>query len=132
MQFTLETSNGCSNPQHWTYLMCPPDYYGVLYEINPWMDRTDQPDLDLAKEQWHNLISNLKEAGATVEMLHPAASLPDMVFTADIGLIYHHRFIKSRFRYPQRQPEAQHAADWFRERNYEVIELPLGAEESLE
>ena len=22
-----------------TYLMCPPEHFGVLYEINPWMHR---------------------------------------------------------------------------------------------
>lgn len=96
------------------------------------MDLTNQPSLDLAREQWYYLVSNLEEAGATVEILRPVESFPDMVFTADVGLIDRHRFITSHFRYPQRQPEAQHAADWFRERNYEVIELSLGAEESLE
>ena len=132
MQLSDQTSNGCSGSQHWTYLMCPPDHYGLLYKINPWMDLANQPDLDLAREQWYNLVSNLEEAGTTVEILRPVESLPDMVFTADVGLIDRHRFIMSHFRYSQRQPEAQHAANWFRERNYEVTELSLGAEESLE
>ena len=25
-------------------LMCPPDYYGIEYEINPWMSRSRQAD----------------------------------------------------------------------------------------
>ena len=25
-------------------LMCPPDYYGIEYEINPWMNRQRQCD----------------------------------------------------------------------------------------
>ncbi len=117
VQISDRTSNGCSDPHHWTYLMCPPDHYRVFYEINPWMNRTNQPDLDLARKQWYNLVSNLKKAGATVEVLRPVASLPDMVFTADIGLIDQHRFVMSHFRYPQRRPEARHGADWFRDRN---------------
>jgi N-dimethylarginine dimethylaminohydrolase len=132
MQLADQTSNARSGSQLGTYLMCPPDYYNVLYEINPWMDLTNQPDLDLAREQWYNLVSNLESAGATIEIIQPVESLPDMVFIADSGLIDGCRFIMSHFRYPQRRPEAQHAVDWFRKRNYEVIELPLGAEESLE
>lgn len=126
------TSNSCLNSQNWTYLMCPPDHFRVGYEINPWMTRAVQPDPELASEQWYNLVSNLKQAGAAVEILQPVASLPDMVFTADIGLIDQRSFIKSRFHYAERQPEVQHGVDWFRSRNYEVIELPLGAETSLE
>lgn len=126
------SSDTCSKLRHGTYLMCPPDYFKVGYEINPWMTQAVQPDPELASKQWHNLVSNLKQAGATVEVLRPVASLPDMVFTADIGLLDQHRFIKSRFHYAERQPEVQHGVDWFRRRNYEVIELPLGSEASLE
>jgi ornithine--oxo-acid transaminase len=112
--------------------MCPPDHFGVAYEINPWMDKSNQPDPDLAKEQWSHLVSRLKEVGAHVEFLTPVSSLPDGVFTADTGLIDRSRFFMSRFRYAQRQPEAEQAANWFRSQNYEVVGLPLGAGESLE
>ncbi len=127
-----QIGDGCSDSGYATYLMCPPDHYEVMYEINPWMDVTNRPDLHLARDQWYNLVSNLKAAGATVENMRPEASLPDMVFTADIGFIDQHRFFMSHFRYQQRHPEVQYAANWFRARNYEVIELSLGAEESLE
>jgi arginine dihydrolase len=132
MELPHQPSNDCSDSQRWTYLMCPPDHFGVVYEINPWMDRAVQPNLDLARKQWQNLTSNLEDAGAAVEVLRPVASLPDMVFTADIGLIDEHRFIMSHFRYPERQPEIRYGADWLRGRNYKVVELPLGAETSLE
>lgn len=127
-----KTNTGCSDSQHCTYLMCPPDHYGVMYEINPWMNKTNQPDPDLAREQWCNLVSNLKEAGATVDILHPVTSLPDMVFTADIGIIDRKRFVMSSFRYPQRRPETLQGANWFRSRNYEVVELSLGSMASWE
>ena len=130
MELSHQTSNHCSNSR--TYLMCPPDYFRIGYEINPWMTCTVQPDMELAKEQWYHLVSNLKKAGASIEVLQPVASLPDMVFTADIGLIDKHRFIKTRFRHAVRQPEVQHGAEWFGSRDYEVIELPLKAETSLE
>ena len=33
------------------YLMCPPEHFGVLYEINPWMNAEVTVDLDRAREQ---------------------------------------------------------------------------------
>ena len=36
-------------------LMCPPDYYGIEYEINPWMDRRRQVDHARAVRQWTEL-----------------------------------------------------------------------------
>lgn len=125
-------NNESLGSRNWAYLMCPPDHFGIAYEINPWMDRTNQPDPDRAREQWYRLVACLKEAGARVEFLPPVPSLPDEVFTADIGLIDRNRFVVSRFRYAQRQPETDQGADWFRSRDYEVVELPLEAGESLE
>ncbi len=117
---------------HWTFLMCPPAHFKVSYEINPWMHKTRQPDFELAQRQWNNLVANLKEVGAAVELLQPIAELPDMVFSADIGIVDQQRFIMSHFRYPQRRPEARLGAEWFGRRNYEVLELPLGEGSSLE
>lgn len=131
-QFFHQKSDDRLNSRQQVYLMCPPDHYGISYEINPWMDRMNQPDLDLAREQWYNLVSNIQEAGAAVEIVPPVPSLPDKVFMADTGLIDQNRFIMSRFRYPLRQPETEYAADWFRRRNYEVLEFPPLPEETLE
>jgi hypothetical protein len=30
--------------------MCPPDYYGIEYEINPWMSRSRQSDPELSTQ----------------------------------------------------------------------------------
>ena len=37
------------------YLMCPPEFFGVLYEINPWMHAEVQADPERAGEQWEAL-----------------------------------------------------------------------------
>ncbi|HEV7236357.1 MAG TPA: hypothetical protein VGN15_09265 [Ktedonobacteraceae bacterium] len=113
-----------------TYLMCPPDYFEVLYEINPWMQQGVQPDLDLANEQWHKLVFNLEQAGATVKTIPPVQLLPDMVFVANAGLVVagSQDLIVSRFRYPERQPESKFAADWFRGQGWHVAELPAEAD----
>ena len=107
--------------------MCPPEHFGVLYEINPWMHREVAVDLDRARGQWGELVATLVEAGAEVELLDPQPRLPDLVFTANAGTVNRGRYVPSRFRHPNRQPEVAHDAAWFAEHGYEVAELPEGA-----
>jgi N-dimethylarginine dimethylaminohydrolase len=106
--------------------MCPPDYFDVLYEINPWMHREIVADIDRAKEEWENLVATLRAAGAVVETLPPEEGWPDLIFTANSGLVNGHQFIPSRFRHPERQGETTYDVAWFASRGYEVTELPLG------
>ena len=106
--------------------MCPPDYFEVLYEINPWMHREIVADVDRAKEEWDNLVAILRAAGAVVETLPPEEGWPDLVFTANAGVANGRQFIPSRFRHPERQGETTHDAAWFASHGYEVAELPLG------
>lgn len=106
-----------------SYLMCPPDYFGVFYEINPWMHTENAADKDLAQEQWHNLVANLRRAGATVKTMEPVKALPDLVFTANAGLVDGHRFIPSRFKYPERQPEVLYNNEWFGSHDFEITEF---------
>jgi N-dimethylarginine dimethylaminohydrolase len=106
--------------------MCPPEHFGVLYEINPWMHREVAVDLDRAREQWGNLVATLVEAGAEVELLEPQPGLPDLVFTANAGTVNRGRYVPSRFRHPYRQPEVAFDTAWFEEHGYEVVTLPEG------
>ncbi|MGI8984136.1 MAG: dimethylarginine dimethylaminohydrolase family protein [Acidimicrobiales bacterium] len=108
------------------FLMCPPEHFGVLYEINPWMHREVAVDLDLARSQWGELVATLTEAGAGVELLAPQPGLPDLVFTANAGTVNNGRFVPSRFRHPQRQPEVDHDIAWFEAHGFEVRGLPEG------
>jgi N-dimethylarginine dimethylaminohydrolase len=107
-------------------LMCPPEHFGVLYEINPWMHQEVSVDLDLAREQWEGLVTTLEAAGAVVERLEPQPGLPDLVFTANAGMVNGRRFVPSRFRHPERAPEVPHYVSWFRASGYDVVELPDG------
>lgn len=106
-------------------LMCPPTYYRIEYEINPWMSRLRGAEAATARAQWDNLHQTLIRAcGATVELLDPIAGLPDLVFTANAGLVSGKTFIVSRFRFPVRSAEEPVFSGWFREHGFEVIELP--------
>jgi ornithine--oxo-acid transaminase len=105
------------------YLMCPPAHFDVTYAINPWMDVAVKVDRARAQRQWEALVQTLREAGAEVETLTPHPSLPDLVFTANLGLIDGDTFIAARMRHPERQGEAAHAEQWFSEHGYGVRHL---------
>jgi N-dimethylarginine dimethylaminohydrolase len=104
-------------------LMCPPDFYGIEYEINPWMDRTQQADRELAKTQWQGLRDILHELGAKISTLAPIAGCPDLVFTANAALIYQRRAVLSRFRHPERQREEQYDAAWLEQNGFTIDRL---------
>ena len=108
------------------YLMCPPEHFGVLYEINPWMHREVSVDRERAYSQWEGLKSVLETAGAVVEVLPPAEGVPDIVFTANAGLVNGTQYIPARFRHPERAAEVPHDVAWFVEHGFTVSELPEG------
>jgi arginine dihydrolase len=107
-------------------LMCPPDHYGIEYEINPWMSRSRQADQALAAAQWHDLHDILSGLGAQISLLTSAPGLPDLVFTANAALIFGHRAILSHFRHPQRQGEEPLCAAWLERCGFRVERLPTG------
>jgi N-dimethylarginine dimethylaminohydrolase len=108
------------------YLMCPPEHFGVLYEINSWMSTEVAVDPERAQEQWDTLRATLVAAGAEIEVQPPVEGLPDLVFTANAGLVNGRQFIPTRFRHPERQGETPHDVEWFASRGWQVDELPLG------
>jgi N-dimethylarginine dimethylaminohydrolase len=107
-------------------LMCPPDFYGIEYEINPWMSRSRGAEQDKARQQWRHLFDTLVGLGVQVERMTPRPGLPDLVFTANAGLVFQDRFYSSRFRHEVRAKESPYFDDWFREHGYEVRHLPAG------
>jgi N-dimethylarginine dimethylaminohydrolase len=106
------------------YLMCPPRHFGVLYEINPWMSREVSVDPDQALAQWEGLVATLEAAGAEVVVMEPEADVPDLVFTANAGVVNGGQFVPSHFRHPERRPETAINADWFAKRGWRVDHLP--------
>ena len=106
------------------FLMCPPEYFNVAYIINPWMHgNLRKIDNAVAKQQWRSLYDTLTDL-ATVRLVLPQPGSPDMVFTANAGLVKANQFVCSRFRYPERQYEEPYFADWFMDRGYNVSLMP--------
>jgi N-dimethylarginine dimethylaminohydrolase len=107
-------------------LMCKPEYYGIEYEINPWMSRSRGSDKSRADRQWQALVDILRGLGVSVELLSPQPGLPDLVFTANAGLVYGTRFFSSRFRHEVRARESPHFDSWFAAHDFAVEHLPEG------
>ncbi len=111
-----------------TLLMCAPDHYEIAYEINPWMSVKRHMDKDKAMAQWtayHKLLTS--ELKVRVELIEPASGLPDMVFTANAGLVVKRLFIGSNFRHKERKGEEAHFLSWFRKKGYivKVLDRPF-------
>jgi N-dimethylarginine dimethylaminohydrolase len=107
-------------------LMCSPDYYGIEYEINPWMSRQRGSSPERAHAQWRKLYETLVGLGVRVELLTPQPGLPDLVFTANAGLVFHDRFFSSRFRHEVRARETPHFDAWSAAHGFRVETLPEG------
>lgn len=105
-------------------LMCPPDFYGIEYEINPWMNREIGADPDRSRQQWRALHDTLIDLGAVVELVDPVPGLPDLVFTANAGIVFQNLFLPARFRYGVRQGENPIFTGWAESHGFQVVPLP--------
>ncbi len=105
-------------------LMCPPDHYDVDYVINPWMEgNVHRSSQAKAVEQWQALHHIIKKY-AIVDIVEPAKGWPDMVFTANAGLVLGDKAVLSRFYHPERQGEEPFFKEWFANNRFKVYELP--------
>lgn len=105
-------------------LMCPPDHFRVDYVINPWMAGEEgTPDIALAQKQWARLRDMLAEHAEIVTMT-PRAKLPDMVFTANAGMVFGNEAVPSHFMPMERRPEEAYFKEWFREQGFVLRVLP--------
>lgn len=112
------------------YLMCRPTYFAIAYEINPWMNVNNPADNALAHKQWDILHDAIINAGAEVSLIEPVEGMPDMVFTANAGLVAAFsgkKVILSRFMHKERQGEEQYYEKWFREHGYHCHSVPSGS-----
>lgn len=104
--------------------MCPPEHFAVTYAINPWM-RPDQPaDASVAMAQWERLRQVYLGLGHSVSVIDPVPGLPDMVFAANGATVVDGTVLGVRFRHPHRAGEAQAYLDWFRQRGWQVADVP--------
>lgn len=106
-----------------TILMCRPEFFGVEYEINPWMHVENAVDRATALAQWQRLHDTYRAMGEEIELVEPVRGLPDMVFTANAGVVWNNRAVVSRFRHPERQGEEKHFLEFFERHGMEIREI---------
>jgi lysine-ketoglutarate reductase/saccharopine dehydrogenase-like protein (TIGR00300 family) len=105
-------------------LMCAPHHYDVDYVINPWMEgNIHRSSRDIAEAQWDKLYQVL-QSYAMIDLVEPQKGWPDMVFTANAGLILGDTVVLSRFFHPERQGEEPYFQAWFESQGYKVHTFP--------
>ncbi len=107
-----------------TFLMCPPEWYGVDYVLNPWMaGNVHRSSRDLAFAQWKG-IHNMLRSIADVRLLHPEPGCPDMVFVGHAALVHHGVAAVSSFSHPERRAEATYLRRWLSSQGFLLWETP--------
>lgn len=112
-----------------SFLMCTPSFFGVNYQINPWMAGNEgQVDRTLAIKQWELFKLELSRF-ADCFVIPGEPNWPDLVFTANAALISpfknSRKAILTRFKHPQRQGEEPIFEEWLTQKGFDVIKLPL-------
>lgn len=104
--------------------MCNPKHFGIEYEINPWMSVERGTNHSMATSQWEQLCKTLQSCGAEIALIEPVDGLPDLVFTANAGVVSKGMFVPSRFKFAERQGEEPIFTEWFSSDGFAVAELP--------
>jgi ornithine--oxo-acid transaminase len=104
--------------------MCPPEWYGVDYVLNPWMaGNVHRSSRDLAFAQWkgfHNVLRGV----ADVRLLHPEPGCPDMVFISHTALVHHGVAAVSSFYPAERRAESTYLCRWLASQGFLLWETP--------
>jgi len=99
-------------------LMCAPDNFAVIYNINEWM----QPQTWLSnsaelkknvEQEWQRLYQTFQSLGVAIDLVNQPPGVPDMVFTANAAIVFDGRVLLSRFLHKERQPEEKYFAQYF-------------------
>jgi N-dimethylarginine dimethylaminohydrolase len=80
-------------------------------------------DHALSVRQWNNL-KDAVAAHAEITLLEPQPNLPDMVFTANAGMVLGNVAVASRFRYSARQGEERFFCQWFEHNGFPLAPWP--------
>jgi N-dimethylarginine dimethylaminohydrolase len=112
-------------------LLCPPRYFDVVDQKNPYMSGKSTVDRVKATAQWQALCAALEDSGYEVVTIDPAPGLEDMVFAANQAFVGYQEeigkfVVPSRMVYPSRQREVVFFLEWYRQRGYRVIEIDFG------
>jgi N-dimethylarginine dimethylaminohydrolase len=109
-------------PAKKTVLMCRPEHFTVVYQINPWMDPAKPTNTELAVAQWQTLHDAYVGLGFDVHLIDPVQGLPDMVYAANGGTVIDGIAYGAKFTHAQRADEGPAYMEWFRAAGFDVRE----------
>lgn len=110
-------------------IMVDPDYFDVLYVINPHMEgHIGGVDTTKARQQWDAMRQTLAQTGLEVHVVSGEAGLPDMVFCANQSLPSRRSdgsldVIMSIMHADQRKAEVPFIEHFYREQGYQIHHL---------
>jgi len=114
-------------------LVCPPDFFDVVDQENPYVSKEHPVDRVKARTQWENFCGVLQQSGCEVETITPVEGLENMVFAANQAFVgekpgYGKFVVPSHMVYSSRQREIPFYAEWYRSHGYRIIEIDFGDE----
>ncbi|HLU54236.1 MAG TPA: arginine deiminase-related protein [Pseudonocardia sp.] len=99
------------------------DHFRIDYEINPYMDRADQPDRAAAAAEHRAILDAHRRAGRDLAYLPSVPGCPDMVYTANAAVVRGDVAVLGNLP-AQRRPETPHHRSWLIEAGFIVIDTP--------
>ncbi|MBL1120801.1 amidinotransferase [Streptomyces sp. 110] len=104
-------------------LMSDAAHFRISYEINPYMDRSCQPDSDAALAEHEAIAAAHRSAGRTVRTMKSVPECPDMVYTANGAFICDRRAVLGN---PPaaRLEEIPYFHSWLKENEFDVFDAP--------
>ncbi len=123
-----------NEPMKRKVLMANPEYFDVLYSINPHMldesGNLNKVDKKLARTQWKDLQDLYKKLGFEAHTLAASSEFPDLVFTANQSLPFWKDgpcVLMSHMQSEFRRGEVALLEKWFKEHHYKIHHLPAGS-----
>ncbi len=114
-------------------LMANPEYYDILYAINPYMKTADghlnKPNKELAQIQWKAVYDKYLELGFNVKILQGLEGYPDFVFCANQSFPFWNQktnraaVIISNMRSDFRKEEVRIFENWYENQGYEIYHV---------
>ncbi len=115
-------------------LMAHPEYFDVLYSINPHMldesGNLNKVDKNLALAQWQGLKDCYQKLGFETHTIPAVREYPDLVFTANQSLTFWNDgpgVLMSHMQSEFRRGEVPLLEKWYKDQNYKIHHLPEGS-----
>lgn len=108
-------------------LLCPPDFYDIEYEINPWMHLENKVDRAAAAREYTALKATFQALPVELYEINAKPGLPDMIYAANCGQVVGETFIAANFKFPERRGESNLFIEYFENKfDFKTYRLPEG------